>query len=132
MCSVHRSRTTHSMVVGAGGGPGMVALLDGPTRADVLDPGSLSDVEIADELIGLRAEIDRLEARFAQLAWSGHRRGIATADGSVSTQAWLRHHTGMREGEARTAITAGEVSELLADVGAAWRDGRITSTAART
>ncbi len=82
----------------------------------VLDPGSLSDVGIADELVRRRAEIDRLEAEFAQLAWAGHQRGIGAADGSPSTQAWLRRHTGMRDGEARSAIEAGAVSELLPSV----------------
>jgi hypothetical protein len=48
----------------------------------VVDPASMTDVGIADELIRRRAEIDRLEARFAQLAWLGHRRGIGAADGS--------------------------------------------------
>ena len=110
----------------------MVALLDRPSRPDDLDPASMTDTQIAAELIELRAEIDRLEARFAQLAWSGHQRGIGTADGSASTQAWLRHHTGMREGDARTAITAGDVCELLPKIGAAWRDGEITAVAART
>ena len=45
----------------------------------MLDPDGLSDLEIADELIRRRAEIDRLEAEFAQLAWvgppAGDRRG---------------------------------------------------------
>ena len=77
-------------------------------------------------------EIDRLEAEFAQLAWAGHQRGIGAVDGSVSTQAWLRHRTGMREGEARATIEAGRVSELLTKIGAAWRSGEITGGAAKT
>ena len=98
----------------------------------VLDPAALGDLAIADELVRRRAEIDRLEAEFAQLAWSGHQRGIGAADGSPSTAAWLRRHTGMREGDARGAIEAGRVSELLPKVGAAWRDGLITGGAAKT
>ena len=98
----------------------------------VLDPAGLSDRAIADELVRRRAEIDRLEAEFAQLAWTGHQRGIGAADGSPSTQAWLRKHTGMREGDAKGAIEAGRVSELLPKVGAAWRDGTITGGAAKT
>src|SRR5205823_5922402 len=71
----------HPLVAGARGGSRVVA---------VLEVSSLRDVEIADELVALRREIDRMEARFAQLAWAGHQRGIGAADGSPSTQAWLR------------------------------------------
>lgn len=98
----------------------------------IVVPASLSDVEIADELIRRRAVIDRFEAEFARLAWAGHQRGIGAADGSPSTQAWLRRHTGMREGDARSAIDAGAMSELLPKIGMAWRDGEITSGAAKT
>jgi hypothetical protein len=88
----------------------------------VLDPAVfVSDRAIADELVRRRAEIDRLEAEFAQLAYAGHRRGIGTVDGSPSTQAWLRRHTGMREGDARAAIETGSPSELLPMLGAAWQ-----------
>src|SRR3954471_7670109 len=98
-----------SLVAGAEGGSRMVAVLT--SRA--LEPAALTDTEIADELIRRRAEIDRLEAEFAQPAYAGRRRGIGPADGSPSTQAWLRRHTGMREGEPRAAIESGSVSELL-------------------
>jgi hypothetical protein len=109
----------------------MVALLE--SRASTcVDPDALSDSELADELVRRRAEIDRLEAEFAQVAYTAHRRGIGSADGSPSTQAWLRHHTGMREGEARAAIEAGSLCELLPTIGAAWRDGAITTGAVRT
>ena len=97
-----------------------------------IDPGALSDVETSDALIELSAQIDRLEAQRARLAWVGHQRGIGAVDGSPSTQAWLRRHTGIREGEARASIEAGRVCELLPKVGAAWRDGGITGGAAKT
>jgi hypothetical protein len=109
----------------------MVATLD-PSTSRAPDPDRMSDLEIADELVRRRAEIDRLEAEFAQLAWAGHRRGIGAVDGSPSTQAWLRRHTGMREGDARAAFETGEVSELLSAIGAAWRQGEITTGAVRT
>jgi hypothetical protein len=108
----------------------VVATLDESSGA--VDPNLLSDPQVADELIRRRAEIDRLEAEFAQLAWAGHQRGIGSADGSPSTQAWLRRHAGMREGDARAAIEAGHVLELLSKVGAAWRGGEITGGAAKT
>src|SRR3954470_14348121 len=109
----------------------MVALLE-RSRVEDLDPDVLSDTQIADELVGLRREIDRLEARFARLASTGHRRGIGARDGSPSTQAWLRRHTGMRDRDARAAIETGEVSELLPSIGDAWRDGEVTTGAVRT
>ena len=97
-----------------------------------VDPASLSDVETADALVELSGEIDRLEAQRAALAWSAHQRGIGAADGSPSTQAWLRCHTGMREGDARASIEAGRVCELLPKIGMAWRDGEINGGAAKT
>ena len=107
----------------------VVALLES-SRA--FAPSGMSDLEIADELVALRREIDRMEARFARLAWAGHQRGIGAVDGSPSTQAWLRRHTGMREGDARAAIETGSVSELLPSIGDAWRHGEVTTGAVRT
>jgi hypothetical protein len=97
-----------------------------------LDPGDLSDRELADELLARRREMDRQEADFARLAWAAHTRGIGSIDGAASTAAWLRHRAGMRHGDAKAAIESGEVSELLTDTGRAWRDGEISTSAART
>ncbi len=96
------------------------------------DPSDLGDVGLSEEIISLRAEIDRLEAQFARLVYAGHQRGIGNVDGSPSTAAWLRRRTGMREGDARAAIEAGEVCEVLPTTAQAWRDGEITAGAART
>ena len=109
----------------------MVAVLSS-SRIDDVDPTVVSNHGIAGELVALRREIDRMEARFARLAWAGHQRGIGAVDGSPSTQAWLRRHTGMREGDARAAIENGSVSELLPSIGVAWRDGSVTTGAVRT
>ena len=88
----------------------MFGLLVDPLRAAVdatlvTDPSDLGDVGLSEEIISLRAQIDRLEAQFAKLVYAGHQRGIGRVDGSPSTAAWLRRHTGMREGDARAAIT---------------------------
>src|SRR4051812_34815067 len=131
MCPVHSGRTTQIRWSLARRRYVVVALLE-PSRVDDADPDAMADHEIADELVALRREIDRMEARFARLAWAGHRRGIGNVDGSPSTQAWLRRHTGMRDGDARAAIETGSVSELLPMIGAAWRDGGITIGAVRT
>ncbi|MGZ4797695.1 MAG: hypothetical protein ACXVJ7_07090 [Acidimicrobiia bacterium] len=58
------------------------ALREAVDEVVVTDPAALSDTGVAGRLLDVRAEIDRLEAHFAQLAWAGHRRGIGTADGS--------------------------------------------------
>jgi hypothetical protein len=58
----------------------VVATLDS-SRVDDVDPTVMNDHEIADELVALRREIDRMEARFARLAWAGHQRGIGSVEG---------------------------------------------------
>ncbi len=96
-------------------------------------PDELADGALADEVIGLRAVIDRLEAQFARLAHAAHRRGVGAADGSPSTPAWLRRRTGVREGDARAALEAGAAcGDVLHATGDAWRAGEISSGAART
>jgi len=97
-----------------------------------IDPAELSDVALAGGLVTLRREIDRLEAAFARSAHAGHARGVGRVDGAASTAAWLRHRTGMREGDAKAAIECGAVSGLLSATGEAWRAGEIPSGAVRT
>lgn len=98
-----------------------------------LDPAQLTDAALAAELLALRAQMDRLDAVFSHLASSAHRRGVGADDGAASTAAWLRWRAGMREGDARAAIEAGATcDDVLAETGAAWRAGEISSGAART
>jgi hypothetical protein len=97
-----------------------------------VDPTELPDVALRAELLVLRAEMDRLDAVFARLAAAAHRRGVGSADGAQSTAAWLRARAGMREGDAKAAVEAGELSDLLDETGRAWRAGVISSGAART
>jgi hypothetical protein len=97
-----------------------------------LDPDGFDDDELADDMLALRREMDRQDAAFARRAQAGHRRGIGSRDGSASTAAWLRSRAGMREGDAKAAIEAGAVAELLPATGEAWRDGEISTGAART
>ncbi len=98
-----------------------------------VDPGSLGDVGLADELLGALAQVDRLQGQVARLAHAAHVRGLGAVDRSPSTAAWLRRHAGMREGRARAAIDAGAGCDaVLAGTGEAWRSGQITAGAART
>jgi hypothetical protein len=110
----------------------VAALRDVVDELAGLDPTELSDPALASELLALRAQIDRLDGVFARLTAASHQRGLGAMDGAASTAAWLREQAGMREGEARAAIEAGETAELLAETGAAWRDGAISSGAAKT
>ncbi len=96
-----------------------------------VDPADLSDAALASELLAVRREMDRQEAVFARLARAAHLRGVGALDSAASTAAWLRSEARMREGDARAAIETGELSELLAETGAAWRAGDVSSAAVR-
>ena len=96
-----------------------------------LDPGELSDGELASTIVQFRRELDRQEAVFADLALAGHRRGVGREDGYESTPSWLRARSGMRTGDVHGAIAAGELGEVLPSTRAAWRDGKISSGAVR-
>jgi hypothetical protein len=95
------------------------------------DPTTLPDILLADEVVAMRAQMDRLDAVFAGFAAAAHRRGVGTGDGAASTAAWLAQHAGMRTGDARAAIEAGEVATILPDAGAAWREGEVSTGAFR-
>jgi hypothetical protein len=111
---------------------GLDALRAAVDAAVTVDPAQLSDLALADELVGLRREMDRLDAVFARLAAAAHRRGVSAEDGATSTAAWLAHHASMRTGDARAAVEHGQVAGLLADTGDAWLDGDVSSAAFRT
>ena len=121
----------HPLVVGARGGLRVVATLGSVNVA--MRRLRRDDRRVADELIRRRAEIDRLEAEFAQLAWVGtpawdRRRGRFTVDPGVAASS----HRDARRRRTRVRSRPVEVCELLPKVGAAWRDGEITGGAAKT
>ncbi len=112
-----------------------VSPLDG-LRAGVdammsVDPSELLDSELAATILRFRQQLDRQDAVFADLVAAGHRRGVGREDGYESTPSWLLARSGMRPGEVRGAIDAGELGEILATTRAAWRAGRISSGAVR-
>ena len=96
-----------------------------------LEPGELSDGELASSILQFRREMDRLDAVFADLVVAGHRRGVGREDGYESTPSWLRARSGMRTGDVHGAIAAGELGEVLSETRTAWRAGRISSGAVR-
>jgi hypothetical protein len=111
---------------------GLDALRAAVDAAVAADPADLSDGVLADELILLRREMDRLDALFARLAAAAHGCRVGAEDGATSTAAWLSHHASMRTGDARAAIEHGAVAGLLADTGDAWLDGDVSTAAFRT
>ncbi|MSO38630.1 MAG: DUF222 domain-containing protein, partial [Acidimicrobiia bacterium] len=96
-----------------------------------VDVSELSDVVLADQLLGLRRQIDRQEAGFAEMAVLAHRRGLGSIDGASSTAAWLRNRAGMRHGNATKAIRVGEALEVMPITEAAWRSGEISANHGR-
>ena len=96
-----------------------------------LDPGELSDGELAATILQFKVELDRQDAVFADLVVAGHRRGVGREDGYESTPSWLRARSGMLTGEVHAAIDAGELGEVLPKTRDAWRAGRISSGAVR-
>jgi hypothetical protein len=114
---------------------GVSPIVDLRAAVDALvgvDPAEMSDAALAAHVLATHAEMDRLDAVFARLVRAAHTQDVGASDGAASTAAWLRSAGRMREGEARAAIEAGEVSELLAETGAAWRAGEVSSAAFRT
>ena len=107
------------------------ALRAGTDAVMSLEPGELSDGELASTILRFRRELDRLDAVFADLAVAGHRRGVGAEDGYESTPSWLRARSGMRTGDVHGVIAFGELGEVLPDSRAAWRAGRISSGAVR-
>jgi hypothetical protein len=89
-------------------------------------------VVLGDDLVALRCAIDRLEAVSADWSALAHREGVGAEDGATSTTAWLATRTGMRPGEVRRSIGAGQTAWLLPRLGAAWREGRVSAAAMRT
>ena len=96
-----------------------------------VDPGDLSDSQLAGEVLRLRAEMDRLDAVFAGLVAVAHSRGVGSGDGYQSTAGWLRWQAGMRTADVRAAINAGPLCDVLPETTAAWRAGQITTGAMR-
>jgi hypothetical protein len=96
------------------------------------DPSTMSDAALAARVLACHREMDRLDAVFARTVRAAHTQGVGASDGAASTAAWLRHQGRMREGDARAAIEAGAVSDLLSETGEAWRAGAVSSAAFRT
>src|SRR5690242_15329317 len=96
------------------------------------DVSEMNDAAIEREFVELCAQLDRLEHRKSVLLATVHRRGIALAGGMSSTPVWAQHAAGVRADEARVALDAGLVCEVLPLTSKAWAQGEISASAART
>ena len=106
-----------------GGGDPVRALRAAVDRIARIDVPAEPDTAVAAELVGLRREMDRLDAKYAELVSSANRRGVGREDGHHSTGAWIRWQTGQTLGQIRSVQAAGEVAELLPATGSAWAAG---------
>ena len=108
---------------------GLARCVDGVVGADV---ELMCDSELRESFISLRREIDRQEAFAAELLASLHHRKVPVGDGASSTPVWVQAHTGQRHADARAALETALAVESLPLTSKAWRQGEVTSSAARS
>src|SRR5204863_9816236 len=95
------------------------------------DVSGMCDSEMRETYIGLRRELDRLEAFAAELLAGLHHRGIAAGDGAASAPAWSQVQTGQRWADAKASLDAGLACEALPLTAKAWAQGEISTSAVR-
>ncbi len=93
------------------------------------DLAAMTDAELAQDLVALRTQADRIESVLAEMTMTVNRCAVGLADGYRSTPAWVRWKTGQNLTDVRRVERLGQVAELLPDTGQAWRAGEITSEA---
>src|SRR6476619_6447742 len=94
-----------------------------------LDPARMVDAELGPDLLRFARHRSREDAVFAIWTLAAVRRGVGVEDGYVDTIGWLAWKTGKSRAELRRVVRMAELCELLPATGAAWREGRITTTA---
>src|SRR6478752_4033955 len=94
-----------------------------------VDPVALPAAELQTDLLRWSRRRDREDAGFAAWVLAAVRTGIGVEDGFVDTVAWLSWKTGRARGDLRQLLRWAELAELLPETGAAWRDGKITTSA---
>lgn len=96
---------------------------------DLLSGGDLdqhTDAQLCDEIVVLRAQIERLEAQWTRRIGAAFRRSAYTPDGSVSMAAWLQHHCRLAPGAARDRVNAAHRLGELPATAAAFDAGEIS------
>lgn len=73
----------------------------------------LPDSALGDDLVGIRRQMDRLEAQFLRRLHRFDRNHGAAAEGAVSTVSWLRGRCGIT---ARSAVHRVRMARVLAEL----------------
>lgn len=84
-----------------------------------------SDAELGGDLIGLRREINRLEAMFCERAGVFDARGAYGVDGAVSAASWLCNAASMAPGGAAGRVRVGRRLGEMPKIAAAFAAGEI-------
>ncbi len=90
--------------------------------ADTID--HVSDHALGDDLVAIRAQIDRLEAEFIRRLQRFDRSRAALAEGAVSTVSWVRGRCGLSGAAAAERVRMARVLDDLPQTTASLRDGR--------
>jgi hypothetical protein len=87
---------------------------------------ALSDSGLGERIVRLRREIDAKEAEYVELVRRFDRSEAYVEDGSVSTAAWLRHHTRVSHAAAQRTVHLGRALEQLPETRYAFAQGDIS------
>jgi Domain of unknown function (DUF222) len=94
----------------------------GGVAAETID--HRSDHAIGDDLVAIRAQIDRLEAEFIRRLHRFDRSRAALAEGAVGTVSWVRGRCGLSGAAAAERVRMARVLDDLPETTASFRDGR--------
>ena len=94
-----------------------------------LDPADLPDAALRTDLLRSARHAIAEDAAFAAWVLAAVRNQVGVEDGYVDTIGWLAWKTGKSRAELRKIVALAELCELLPATGAAWRAGRISTTA---
>jgi Domain of unknown function (DUF222) len=83
-----------------------------------------SDHAVGEDLVAIRAQIDRLEAEFIRRLHRFDRGRAALAEGAVSTVSWVRGRCGLSGAAATERVRMARVLDDLPETAASLRDGR--------
>src|ERR1700730_15662491 len=83
-----------------------------------------SDHALGDDLVAIRAQIDRLEAEFIRRLQRFDHNRAALAEGAVSTVSWVRGRCGLSGAAAAERVRMARVLDDLPQTTASLRDGR--------
>src|SRR6476661_6924477 len=94
-----------------------------------LDPAAMVNEELKTDLLRFARHRSREDATFAAWTLAAVRRQVGVEDGYVDTIGWLSWKTGISRSDLRRVVRLAELCELLPATGAAWRDGKVSTSA---